>query len=141
MRLLLIHASRFWWRIREPARGLAVKDEPEPEEAELEDVVVCFTAVEEGDGASRTELVGKAKGEVLKFTERIGCRRVVIYPYAHLSTELAKPEVALVVLRAFEEALRAEGLEVIRSPFGYYKEFLLHCKGHPLSEAFREIRP
>ena len=141
MRLLLIHASRFWWRIREPARGLAVKDEPEPEEADLKDVVVCFTAVEEGDGASRTELVGKAKEEVLKFTERIGCKRVVIYPYAHLSTELAKPEVALVVLRAFEEALRAEGLEVIRSPFGYYKEFLLHCKGHPLSEAFREIRP
>jgi len=141
LRLLLIHASRFWWRIRGPARGLAVKDDPEPEEADLKDMVVCFTAVEKGDGVFHAELVNKAKGEVLKFAERIGSRRVVVYPYAHLSTELARPETALVVLKAFEEALRAEGLEVIRSPFGYYKEFLLHCKGHPLSEAFREIRP
>ena len=27
MKLLLIHASRFWWRIRGEARGLRVRDE------------------------------------------------------------------------------------------------------------------
>ncbi|MBI2578761.1 MAG: threonine--tRNA ligase [Candidatus Aenigmarchaeota archaeon] len=39
----------------------------------------------------------------------------------------------------------ASGLEssykVYRAPFGWYKSFTLKCKGHPLSELSREIRP
>ena len=31
-------------------------------------------------------------------------------------------------------------LEIVRAPFGYYKEFELKCKGHPLAELSREIR-
>ena len=141
MKLLLIHASRFWWRIRGEARGLEVRDEPEPAEADLRDVVVCFTAVEEGDAERLDQLLDEATGEILTFAARVKCGRVVLYPYAHLSTRLAKPGMALPILRKLDEALRARGLEVVRSPFGYYKEFILHCKGHPLSEAFRDIRP
>jgi len=34
LKLLLIHASRFQWRVRSEARGLKVRDEPEPAEAD-----------------------------------------------------------------------------------------------------------
>ena len=139
MKLLLIHAERFWWRIREPARGLRTRDEPEAEEAEYADVVVAFACVEEGDAGSLDEVVGRAADAIAEFASRVGCREVILYPYAHLSTRLAKPSVALVALKRLQAALETRGLVASRSPFGYYKEFMLHCKGHPLSEAFRDI--
>ena len=139
--MLLIHATRFWWRIRSEARGLRARDEPEPEQEELSEVVVAFVAVEARDEGALDEVVRRAAEAIEEFSGRIKCGRVVLYPYAHLSTELARPEVALLALRELHSSLEARGLEVHRSPFGYYKEFLLHCKGHPLSEAFRDIRP
>jgi threonyl-tRNA synthetase len=36
--------------------------------------------------------------------------------------------------------LKKEGYEVTRAPFGYYKEFELKVKGHPLSELSKEFR-
>jgi len=140
LKLLLIHASKFWWRIREAARGLKVRDEPGEGQAEFSDVVVAFTSVEVGDEGTLDWVVEEAANAITEFARRIKCGRVVLYPYAHLSTKLAKPEIALRALRELEETLKARGLEATRSPFGYYKEFLLHCKGHPLSEAFRDIR-
>ena len=140
MKLLLIHASRFWWRIRGAARGLKVKDEPEPEEADFKDVIVVFTAVERGDVGAEAHTIEEAVSSILEFSERVKCDSIVLYPYAHLTTELARPGEALELLRKLEKALKEHEIMVIRAPFGYYKEFLLHCKGHPLSEAFRDIR-
>ena len=140
MKLLLIHASRFWWRIRGAARGLKVKDEAEPEEADFEDVIVVFTAVERGDVGAEAHTIEEAVSSILEFSERVKCDSIVLYPYAHLTTELARPGEALELLRKLEKALKEREIMVIRAPFGYYKEFLLHCKGHPLSEAFRDIR-
>jgi threonyl-tRNA synthetase len=54
-----------------------------------------------------------------------------------LSKNLARPEVAGKVLEKTEKALK--GFKVTRAPFGYYKEFELKVKGHPLSELSREI--
>ena len=42
--------------------------------------------------------------------------------------------------KSFEEELTKEKFKVTRAPFGYYKEFELKVKGHPLSELSREIR-
>ena len=140
MKLLLIHASRFWWRIRGAARGLKVKDEPEPEEADFKDVIVVFTAVERGDVGAEAHTIEEAVSSILEFSERVKCDSIVLYPYAHLTTELARPGEALELLKKLEKALKEREIMVIRAPFGYYKEFLLHCKGHPLSEAFRDIR-
>ena len=33
---------------------------------------------------------------------------------------------------------KGEGFEVKKAAFGWYKEFKVHCKGHPLAEARRE---
>ena len=46
---------------------------------------------------------------------------------------------AVQVLKDAEEALDAEGLNVKRVPFGWYKAFEISCKGHPLSELSRTI--
>ncbi|HZD43330.1 MAG TPA: threonine--tRNA ligase, partial [Methanomicrobiales archaeon] len=68
--------------------------------------------------------------------------RVMLYPYAHLSSELASPDTAVAALKAIEEGLKASGdFTVKRAPFGWYKAFRLACKGHPLSELSRTIQP
>ena len=51
---------------------------------------------------------------------------------------LASPEIAVEILREAEKQLKKD-FDVTRAPFGYYKEFELKCKGHPLSELSREI--
>ena len=35
--------------------------------------------------------------------------------------------------------IKNEGFDAYYSPFGWYKEFELKCKGHPLSELSRDI--
>jgi threonyl-tRNA synthetase len=42
-------------------------------------------------------------------------------------------------LQCAEAELKKQKLDVVRAPFGYYKEFALKCKGHPLAELSREI--
>ncbi len=65
----------------------------------------------------------------------------MIYPYAHLSSNLADADKGISLLNLFEEKLNElNEFEVHRSPFGWYKAFKISCKGHPLSELSREIK-
>src|SRR3989441_5599437 len=63
----------------------------------------------------------------------------MIYPYAHLSGNLASRDPAIRVLKTLEGHLAAKGYGVSRSPFGWYKSFTISAKGHPLSELSRTI--
>jgi threonyl-tRNA synthetase len=66
----------------------------------------------------------------------------MIYPYSHLSSNLARPQTAISILKNVTDILIAAGtLEVRRAPFGCYKKFTITCKGHPLSELSREFSP
>ena len=65
---------------------------------------------------------------------------VMLYPYAHLSSDLESPRAAVKVMDRVEEGLKAaEGVTVTRAPFGFYKGFDVKVKGHPLSEHGRTI--
>ncbi|MFH1503653.1 MAG: threonine--tRNA ligase, partial [Candidatus Diapherotrites archaeon] len=48
------------------------------------------------------------------------------------------PEIAVNVLDEAEKVLKKDFV-IVRAPFGYYKEFEMKVKGHPLSELSREI--
>ena len=66
----------------------------------------------------------------------------MIYPYAHLSSDLASPSSAVNILKEIVRVLAdSTSLEVRRAPFGYYKKFTVTCKGHPLSELSRHLVP
>ncbi|EHP68289.1 MAG: threonyl-tRNA synthetase editing domain-containing protein [Metallosphaera yellowstonensis] len=134
MILLLIHASQFSYQVKEKAIEKA--EEPEVRELSLENVLVVFTSVEKGDDDSTVE---KAKESIMDVVKRVNATSVVIYPYAHLSQNLAEPSIALVMLRKLHERLREIGLNVSRAPFGWYKSFSLTCYGHPLSELSKRI--
>ncbi|MGB9959451.1 MAG: threonine--tRNA ligase [Candidatus Bathyarchaeales archaeon] len=136
MRILQLHSDFIEYKPVE--KEIAMAEEAEKEAKRLEEVVVLFTAVEEGDSEATAR---KAIEEVKAFLEKLKVNRVLIYPYAHLSSALAKPSEALKVIKAMETYAREEGIEVYRAPFGWNKQFTIAVKGHPLAEQSRVILP
>ncbi|MDI6640509.1 MAG: threonine--tRNA ligase, partial [Methanocellales archaeon] len=103
-------------------------------------VLAAFVAVESADEADPRGVANQAAEEIKKVADQVRTKKVMIYPYAHLSSDLSSPKVAVEVLQRTEETLKSH-LEVMRAPFGWYKAFKISCKGHPLSELSRTIRP
>src|SRR3989338_5421652 len=105
-------------------------------EINVKDPLVIFVAVEKGDSVL---LVPELVKNVEDIAKQVNAKEIVLYPYAHLTSNLAVPELALSVLEEADGELEKKKLKVIRAPFGYYKEFELKCKGHPLAELSRTI--
>jgi threonyl-tRNA synthetase len=104
----------------------------------FEDIVVLFVAVEEGDNEG---VAKKAMEEIKLNLDKLKAKRVLLYPYAHLSSKLAKPAEALSVIKAMEKHARDSGLETHRTPFGWNKQFTISIKGHPLAEQSKTFFP
>ncbi|MEM3054836.1 MAG: threonine--tRNA ligase [Candidatus Bathyarchaeia archaeon] len=136
MRILQLHSNFIEYRPIQ--KEIAMAEEAEKEAKRLEEVVVLFTAVEEGDNEATAQ---KAVDEVRSSLQNLKVNRILIYPYAHLSSNLAKPSEALKVVRAMEAYAKEKGIEVYRAPFGWNKQFAISIKGHPLAEQSRIILP
>jgi threonyl-tRNA synthetase len=107
------------------------------EEKMVKEPLVVLTAVEKGDN---DQILRQTLESIKKTAKEVKADHIVLYPYAHLSNNLSDPTTALEYLVQAENALKIEGLNVTRAPFGYYKEFELKCKGHPLSELSKEFK-
>ncbi len=131
MKLLLIHADYMEYEVKKKTK-LAEPFDGKGER--VEEVLVAFTSVEKGDNE---EVVKKAAEAIREVAQKVNAERIMIYPYAHLSSNLADADTAVNLLKKLEAEL--SDFEVHRSPFGWYKAFKISCKGHPLSELSREI--
>ena len=136
MRILQLHSNFIEYKPIQ--KEIAVAEEAEKKEKRLEEIVVLFTAVEEGDNEA---VAKKAIDEVQAFLEKLKVRRILIYPYAHLSSNLARPDNALKIVKAMEANAKGKSLETYRAPFGWNKQFTISIKGHPLAEQLRVILP
>ncbi|RLG58212.1 MAG: threonine--tRNA ligase [Candidatus Hydrothermarchaeota archaeon] len=137
MKLLLIHADYIGYDAKEKTKF--AEDIPEEKKSgEAEEALVCFVAIEKKDEKAPEKIAEKACLEIEEVFAKVKAQRIVLYPYAHLSSSLAKPKVAIEILKKIEKLL-SEKHEIIRVPFGWYKAFTLNCKGHPLAELSREI--
>jgi threonyl-tRNA synthetase len=108
------------------------------EEKHVKEALVVLTAVEDTDKDVKNSVNDLIKN-IEDISKQVGTKNIVLYPYAHLSKNLCKPDLAEEILEKSEKGLQKKGYEVARAPFGYYKEFELKVKGHPLSELSREI--
>ncbi|MCL2607676.1 MAG: threonine--tRNA ligase [Methanomassiliicoccaceae archaeon] len=138
MRTLYIHADSMEF---ESKKGTPVAEEiPDVmHSGRMEEVLVVFVTVESDDEDKTAQISEEAVADIVETMKRVGAERVMIYPYAHLSNDLAKPKASLEMLKLMEEKLKAKGTEVSRAPFGWYKAFSIKCKGHPLSELSRNF--
>ncbi|MFH1237001.1 MAG: threonine--tRNA ligase [Candidatus Aenigmatarchaeota archaeon] len=139
MKILLLHSDFIEWEPKKKAISSAEEIEKKP--VRVEDALVVFSAVEKLDQANLDDVVKKAAKEIISVRNQVNAKNVVVYPYAHLSSDLSSPDSALYVLKGVEEALIEAKVPVKRAPFGWYKAFDIKCKGHPLSELSRDILP
>lgn len=134
MKILLVHSDFIEYEPRKKAIDSA--EEVEKKHHRVDDCLVVFCSAEEGD---TEKTVPHAVSEIKDVAKQVEAKRIVLYPFVHLTAKPAKPRAAFAILQEMEKGLKDE-YEVYRSPFGWYKSFTIKCKGHPLSELSREIR-
>ncbi|MBS7632565.1 threonine--tRNA ligase [Candidatus Bathyarchaeota archaeon] len=136
MRILQLHSN--FIEFQPIQKEIAIAEDAEKKSTRLEEILVLFTAVEEGDDeATARQAIDQAR----EFLEKQKVTRILIYPYAHLSSNLAKPSEALKIVKTMEAYARGKGVETFRAPFGWNKQFTISIKGHPLAEQSRAIIP
>ena len=136
MRILQLHSN--FIEYTPIKKETANAEEAQKKTSRLDDVVVLFTCVEEGDNeAVAKQAINEVKGAL----QKLKANKILIYPYAHLSSNLAKSATALMILKAMEKYAKEAGMETYRSPFGWNKQFTISIKGHPLAEQSKVILP
>ena len=133
MRILQLHCDSIEYTPTKKEIKSA-EDIDNPQTQKLEELVVAFVAMESGDDSSVAQ---NAISQIKNSMEKIGCKKLLLYPYAHLSSNLAKPSVAIALLKEMESS--ASELDVSHSPFGWTKSYKLQVKGHPLAESSKVV--
>ena len=128
MRILQLHCDSIEYTPTK--KEIKSAEEIEPKKIRIEEVVVCFTAVEKDDDS---DVAKNAITEIQESMKKVGCDKLLLYPYAHLSSILASPGTGLNILKEMEES--CTGINVTRAPFGWTKSFSIQVKGHPLAES------
>jgi threonyl-tRNA synthetase len=133
MRILQLHCDSIEYTPTKKEIKSA-EDIENPQTQRLEELVVVFVAIEDGDDSSVAQ---NAISQIKNSMEKIGCKKLLLYPYAHLSSNLAKPSIAISLLKEMEDG--ASELEVSHSPFGWTKSYKIQVKGHPLAESSKVV--
>lgn len=133
MRILQLHCDNIEYTpIKKEIQS--AEDITNPQTQRLEELVVVFVAIEDDDDSSVAQ---SAISQIKASMEKIGCKKLLLYPYAHLSSNLAKPSTAIKLLKEMEDG--ASELEVSHSPFGWTKSYKIQVKGHPLAESSKVV--
>ena len=138
MKILALHSDF----IEFEAKKKAIKDPEElkNKKEKVDECLVVLTSVEKRDETHPENAAKNLVKHIKEIASQVKEKRVVLYPYVHLTNEPSSPKVALQVLDEAEKELKND-FEVHRSPFGWYKAFNISVKGHPLSELSREFGP
>lgn len=144
MKILTIHADFIEFQAKKKAFKAAEEGISE-EKKRVEECLVVFSAVEKRDESNTAAVLELYLKNIEDIASQVKATKIVLYPYAHLSSQLAAPVVAEQLMKDAEKQLAEKKLAsggkymVVRAPFGWYKSFNISCKGHPLSELSREF--
>jgi threonyl-tRNA synthetase len=136
MRVLLLHSDFIEYQpISKEVR--AAEDIQSKSTKKIDEVIVALIAVEKEDDES---IIDDVCSELKKYGETVKCDNLLIYPYAHLSSDLASHTIAQALLISIEKRSRHFFGTVNRAPFGWTKSFNIKVKGHPLAENARTFQ-
>ncbi|HWH08074.1 MAG TPA: threonine--tRNA ligase, partial [Candidatus Thermoplasmatota archaeon] len=105
----------------------------------VEDALVVMYSVEKSDEDKLDGVVAAALANIKDVMGQVKAPNLVLYPYAHLSNQLAAPSKAQLAGEKLKKAASEAGYAVTTAPFGWYKAFGIKVKGHPLAELSRTI--
>jgi len=131
MKLLILHCREFGFELNKKGK---LAEDPGVGSAKSEDCVVAMVCVEKGDSLEKVPAAAK---EIASIADSVASKNIVIFPFAHLSNELAGPEAAKGVLKGIYDALPQYSRVWV--PFGWFKIWRLESMGHSLASNFRSI--
>jgi len=132
MRILQLHCDNIEYTPTK--KEISSAEDIEPKTVRLEEIVVCFIAIEKDDNDN---VIQNAANQIEESMKKIGCKKLLLYPYAHLSADLASPSSAISLLNFLEKSFHE--IDVTHAPFGWTKSYELKVKGHPLAESSKII--
>src|SRR5881628_1375290 len=136
MRVLLLHSDFIEYQpISKEVQ--AAEDIQSKSTKKIDEVIVALIAIEKDDDES---IIDDVCRELKTYGETIKCDNLLIYPYAHLSSDLAPHSTAQALLISIEKRARHFFGTVNRAPFGWTKSFNIKVKGHPLAENARTFQ-
>jgi len=137
MKILFAHADYLKYRVKEKTKFAEVVEEGR-KAGSIDDPLIAFTCVEKSD-EKLNGIAEEALAEIKDVADKVKAKDIVLFPFAHLSPDLASPTFAVNLLTELENRLRDDGHKVLRVPFGWYKVFEFRAKGHPLALLSRSI--
>lgn len=135
MELLFNHLSEFRFQAIEKTKIGKDISEDEKFGTTKEAILVKICSESEDDEST----IEKAVDEIVDVTQQLAVNSLILFPWAHLSRDLSSPEKAIKIMDKLEKELEEEGFEVLKAPFGWYKEWELTSKGHPMSVLSRSV--
>jgi threonyl-tRNA synthetase len=136
MKILQLHCDYLEYQPIE--KEIPSAEETSKEKRRYENIVLLLTSVEKADDSTVVRILSS---ELEKSRKQLVCDTFVLYPFAHLSSDLAPPEHAKEIFKEIEEYLSKNGLKIIHVPFGWNKSLTVKVKGHPLAEQSKTITP
>jgi threonyl-tRNA synthetase len=128
MKVLQLDVEKFAYDVIKPEAS--VYEEAKEKHAEYDDALVMWVCVEKGD---TNDAADAALKDAVAYMEQVGRKKLVVYPFAHLSSDLAEPKDAMSILDHLYKSV-PKGIKAAKAPFGWTKKFTIEMKGHPLAE-------
>ncbi len=129
MKILQLDVDKIEYELIKPE--IKGYEESKEKKASIKDAIVLLTSVEKGDN---TTVVKQAISDAVKFADNVKRSKIVVYPFAHLSSDLEEPQKAKEILHEMLEEVKKTKLELFYAPFGWNKKLMIDIKGHPLAE-------
>lgn len=127
MRILQLHCTKMEYTPIK--KEIPEAENIEAEKSSFDNIIVAFTTVEANDDE---KIINKVSLDLEKSITVIGCKKLLLYPYSHLSSELASSKIAFDLIKKLKNLLQK--YEVYSAPFGWTKSYKLEIKKHPLAE-------
>jgi threonyl-tRNA synthetase len=133
MKALLLDVEKIGWQLVKPEAS--VYEESDEKTVKVDDALVVMLSIEKDDDSTTAE---SALKDIEKVMLQLKRDKLVLYPYAHLSNNLADPKTAMQVIdQIYRSALNDKKITVKKAPFGWNKKWSIEMKGHPLAEQGR----
>ncbi len=75
----------------------------------MDDYLVVFSSVEKLDELNANGVAEAAKNSIVDMLGKLKENRVMLFPFAHLTSTLSSPHVALEILMSLEASLKNDG--------------------------------
>ncbi len=104
MQLLLIHSDFIEFETKRPTKFAEDIDES-AKKGRLEDALCAFIAVEKFDEEDQDAVIAEGSKQIQDGAVQVPTHKIMIYPYAHLSSNLSSPHSAVKILKGLQKTL------------------------------------